>query len=968
MAVPQEPLRIASGSSEVTRCVPSTTPPCATGSSAWSTCCDGWPSRAPAPSATPGITWVSSPSSTWPTRARSGVPNDAGDEILRAPAEGSMRATFDALFDLMRAAADQPEAVELVLAGGLLHAPDQDVRVHLLARPVRIEHDGDEMVVTLAGEAARWEHEELLAGTGLVDDAAPGEDVTPASPLDPDLVDVLAGWADRHLRVEHARGDDWIAPTGPGTALVPAPTIVARRRGAAALRTFYDAIVADLADTERPLPVGLAQLVEAIEPADRAAWLARTGHDEAPVVDPLFPLPVGAAQGRILSRLGRDSGVVVEGPPGTGKTHTIANLLCALLAEGRRVLVTSEKAQALRVLRDKLPPEMRDLCISLAEGPDGGDPGLGAGIAGLEARSTEFDPDEADRTIAELVERRDGLRADRDAALDALVAERAAETSVQRDLGPGMTGTRTEVARRVLAARAQDGWLADVVGPRRRPPDRARADHRRVRRAPRPARHRDPGPPRARPPGAPAPGGAAAGEPRRRPRRDRHPGPGRHQRRRGRGRGRARSPAVRGGRAPPDGQPAGDRRTRRARGHRRGRGVGARGRRRGALRARRAPVGSCGRRAARGGRGARPRPTCRTGPGAGRRRRRPRGRGAGVRALRGVPRRRRHDEAAVQARGAEGRRAVPGVDPPAGRSAVHGLRRHRHRPPPADPRDHRPPGRGLRAARPSRAPRRAPRDARRAGPRPARDVPGRRQGPHRGGRRPAPALRPAAGRAPAGRLAGAAAGARHPEPRRRRHPRRRPRPQRAGGGRRARPGRRAPGPPGARADRGARGPAPPRRRRLRRRGARGGGGARRGPRPAARRRPRRAPRTRGARGARPAARARGRGVARARGALRPGVGVRAGRGARDAVGRGRGRPGPPRRPRRRARAGHRPAGGGPGDGGRACPGSPPSRCARCRATARRCPPWAGVPVASPTATAPRPARRSPSPATPCPRG
>ncbi|GAA4728613.1 very short patch repair endonuclease [Actinomycetospora chibensis] len=392
-------------------------------------------------------------------------PTEAGDEILRAPAEGPMRATFDALFDLMRAAADQPEAVELVLAGGLLHAPDQDVRVLLLARPVRIEHDGDEMVVTLAGEGARWEHEELLAGTGLVDDAAPAEDVTPASPLDPDLVTVLAGWAHRHLRVEHTRGDDWIAPTGPGTALVPAPTLVARRRGAAALRTFYDAIVADLADTERPLPVGLAQLVEAIEPADRAAWLARTGHDEAPVADPLFPLPVGAAQGRILSRLGRDSGVVVEGPPGTGKTHTIANLLCALLAEGRRVLVTSEKAQALRVLRDKLPPEMRDLCISLAEGPDGGDPGLGAGIAGLEARSTEFDPDEADRTIAELVERRDGLRADRDAALDALVAERAAETSVQRDLGPGMTGTRTEVARRVLAARAQDGWIADVVGP-----------------------------------------------------------------------------------------------------------------------------------------------------------------------------------------------------------------------------------------------------------------------------------------------------------------------------------------------------------------------------------------------------------------------------------------------------------------------------------------------------------------------
>ncbi|MDF2976242.1 MAG: domain/Part of domain, partial [Actinomycetospora sp.] len=392
-------------------------------------------------------------------------PQDGGDEILRVPA--GQGATFDALFDLMRAAADQPEAVELVLAGGLLHAPDHDVRVHLLTRPVRVEHEGDAMVVTLAGDATRWEDDELLEGTGLVDEAAPRPDA-PASPLDEDLVGVLASWADARLRVEHERGDDWIGPTGAGTWLVPAPAIVARRRGASALRTYYDAMVTDLA-SDRPLPVGLAQLVAAVEPADRAAWLARTGHDATPVTDPLFPLPVGAAQGRILSRLGRDSGVVVEGPPGTGKTHTIANLLCALLAEGRRVLVTSEKAQALRVLRAKLPPEMRDLCISLAGGPsdggDGADREFGAGIAGLAARSTEFDPDEADRVVAELTARRAGLRADRDAALDAVVAARAAETAVQRDLGPAMIGTRAEVARRVLAGRERDGWLADVVGP-----------------------------------------------------------------------------------------------------------------------------------------------------------------------------------------------------------------------------------------------------------------------------------------------------------------------------------------------------------------------------------------------------------------------------------------------------------------------------------------------------------------------
>ena len=33
---------------------------------------------------------------------------------------------------------------------------------------------------------------------------------------------------------------------------------------------------------------------------------------------------------------------VLVGPPGTGKSHTIANVICHYLAKGRRVLVTSK--------------------------------------------------------------------------------------------------------------------------------------------------------------------------------------------------------------------------------------------------------------------------------------------------------------------------------------------------------------------------------------------------------------------------------------------------------------------------------------------------------------------------------------------------------------------------------------------------------------------------------------------------
>ena len=79
----------------------------------------------------------------------------------------------------------------------------------------------------------------------------------------------------------------------------------------------------------------------------------------------LLPLPANPEQEEIARRLAHHSGVVVQGPPGTGKSHTIANLVCHLLAHGKTVLVTSQTERALKVLRDKVPESIRSLCVSV---------------------------------------------------------------------------------------------------------------------------------------------------------------------------------------------------------------------------------------------------------------------------------------------------------------------------------------------------------------------------------------------------------------------------------------------------------------------------------------------------------------------------------------------------------------------------------------------------------------------------
>ena len=94
-------------------------------------------------------------------------------------------------------------------------------------------------------------------------------------------------------------------------------------------------------------------------PAERA-WSEVSGVDE----DVYLAKPANAEQLRIAKLLAQNPGVLVQGPPGTGKTHTIANLIGHLLALGRKVLVTSQKPQALAVLKEKLPEALRPLCIS----------------------------------------------------------------------------------------------------------------------------------------------------------------------------------------------------------------------------------------------------------------------------------------------------------------------------------------------------------------------------------------------------------------------------------------------------------------------------------------------------------------------------------------------------------------------------------------------------------------------------
>jgi very-short-patch-repair endonuclease len=112
-----------------------------------------------------------------------------------------------------------------------------------------------------------------------------------------------------------------------------------------------------------------------------------------------LPKEANEEQFRILRLAQQRAGVTAQGPPGTGKSHTIANLICHFVSEGKRVLVTAEKEQALSVLAEKLPPGIRELSVTVGGGDAASYTKLERAVTAIQGRVSSFDPAQIARSI-----------------------------------------------------------------------------------------------------------------------------------------------------------------------------------------------------------------------------------------------------------------------------------------------------------------------------------------------------------------------------------------------------------------------------------------------------------------------------------------------------------------------------------------------------------------------------------------
>ena len=69
---------------------------------------------------------------------------------------------------------------------------------------------------------------------------------------------------------------------------------------------------------------------------------------------PITPLNLSDAQEDVLRKIEENNLLCVFGPPGTGKSQTIVNLVCHLVANGKKVLVASRMDKAVDVVTERL--------------------------------------------------------------------------------------------------------------------------------------------------------------------------------------------------------------------------------------------------------------------------------------------------------------------------------------------------------------------------------------------------------------------------------------------------------------------------------------------------------------------------------------------------------------------------------------------------------------------------------------
>ncbi|MBB6444486.1 AAA domain-containing protein [Bacillus benzoevorans] len=241
------------------------------------------------------------------------------------------------------------------------------------------------------------------------------------------------------------------------------PALILRKRNEKGFQRACTAIIEHSKESDFQVPLGIKRIFEELDDyhqPDEVSAGSDTHQEDSTV---FFPLEANEEQKRIIENIKTRNGVLVQGPPGTGKSHTIANLISHLLASGKRILITSETARALNVLKDKIPHELQNLCVSLLGADTKSFKDLETVVQYISNTKDTWQPEEIMDEMNRLSLKLEQMKKNKDAAQKQLVALREKETFHHRLLGGKYSGTAQSIAKIIHEQREKYHWLQDFI-------------------------------------------------------------------------------------------------------------------------------------------------------------------------------------------------------------------------------------------------------------------------------------------------------------------------------------------------------------------------------------------------------------------------------------------------------------------------------------------------------------------------
>jgi len=241
-----------------------------------------------------------------------------------------------------------------------------------------------------------------------------------------------------------------------------APALVLRKRRQDAYEELVERFLDDYESGACPSTLPWERLILEGETSQNCVEEAVDGHPVCGSSRIYFPLPKNEEQEKIIHRLRASPCVLVKGPPGTGKSHTIANLICHLLATGERVLVTAHASKALTVLREKLPSDIRALCVTALGSTREDQKLLEDSVRGILCRRDNWQGSVRAQEEIERLEQELSQLEGECAKVERQLREYR-ESERYRHTIAGYEGTAAQIARKVEEDDKVHGWFPELI-------------------------------------------------------------------------------------------------------------------------------------------------------------------------------------------------------------------------------------------------------------------------------------------------------------------------------------------------------------------------------------------------------------------------------------------------------------------------------------------------------------------------